>query len=52
MIGGLTTVLRVFSNFSEGIMFSVLIMNAFVPLLDQTVRRAQAAGKAAKKVTA
>lgn len=37
MIGGLAVVLRGFSNFSEGIMFSVLIMNAFVPILDQTV---------------
>ncbi len=41
MIGGLTVVLRVFSNFSEGIMFSVLLMNAFVPILDQTVRQVQ-----------
>jgi len=47
MVGGLTMVLRVFSNFSAGIMFSVLIMNAFVPLLDQTVRQAQAAKKVA-----
>lgn len=41
MIGGLTIVLRGFSNFSEGIMFSVLIMNAFVPILDQIVRKIQ-----------
>ncbi len=41
VIGGLTIVLRGFSNFSEGIMFSVLIMNAFVPILDQTVHRFQ-----------
>jgi len=46
MVGGLTVVLRGFSNFPEGVMFSVLIMNAFVPLIDQTVRRAQAAKKA------
>jgi len=39
LIGGLTVVLRGFSNFSEGIMFSVLLMNAFVPILDQTVRQ-------------
>lgn len=37
MIGGLTVVLRVFSNFSEGIMFSVLLMNAFAPILDRGV---------------
>lgn len=42
VIGGLTVVLRTFSNFSEGIMFSVLLMNAFVPILDQTVRQVQA----------
>jgi len=47
MVGGLTVVLRGFSNFPEGIMFSILIMNAFVPLIDQTVRRAQASKKAA-----
>lgn len=42
-IGALTIVLRGFSNFSAGIMFSVLIMNAFVPLLDEGVKRLQAA---------
>ena len=47
MIGALTIALRGFSNFSEGIMFSVLIMNAFVPLLDQTVRQITAPKKAA-----
>lgn len=41
MIGALTVVLRGFSNFSEGVMFSVLIMNAFVPILDQTVQQIQ-----------
>ena len=34
LIGGVTIALRGFSNFSEGIMFSVLIMNAFVPLIN------------------
>jgi Na+-transporting NADH:ubiquinone oxidoreductase subunit B len=38
MIGGLTMVLRGYSNFSEGVMFSVLIMNAFVPLIDRLAR--------------
>jgi len=37
MIGGLTMVLRAYSNFSEGIMFTVLIMNAFVPIIDRIV---------------
>ncbi len=39
IIGGLVIILRAFSNFSEGTMFAVLIMNAFVPILDQTVRQ-------------
>ncbi len=42
LIGGLVVVLRGFSNFSEGVMFAVLIMNAFVPLLDQLVRQGSA----------
>jgi Na+-transporting NADH:ubiquinone oxidoreductase subunit B len=46
MAGALTVVLRGFSNFPEGVMFSILIMNAFVPLIDRTVRRVQAAWKA------
>ena len=45
-IGGLTVILRGFSNFAEGIMFSVLIMNAFVPILDDLVRRIQRAKRA------
>ncbi len=38
-IGALTVLLRLFSNFPEGIMFSVLLMNAFAPLLDLGVGR-------------
>ena len=38
-VGALTIILRQFSNFIEGIMFSVLLMNAFVPLIDHTVSR-------------
>jgi Na+-transporting NADH:ubiquinone oxidoreductase subunit B len=38
-IGVLTVLLRLFSNFPEGIMFSVLLMNAFAPLLDLGVGR-------------
>lgn len=40
-IGALTIVLRRWSNFPEGIMFSVLFMNTFVPLLDRAVQNAQ-----------
>jgi Na+-transporting NADH:ubiquinone oxidoreductase subunit B len=46
MIGALIVILRGFSNFAEGVMFSVLIMNAFVPILEQTVRRIQTKKKA------
>lgn len=34
LTGCLTMILRQFSNFSEGFMFAVLLMNAFVPLID------------------
>lgn len=44
-IGALIVALRGFSNFSEGVMFAVLLMNAFVPLLDQTVRQIQSSRK-------
>ncbi len=40
-IGSLTIVLRLFSNFPEGVMFSVLFMNTFVPLLDRGVQAYQ-----------
>lgn len=46
MIGALTVALRGFSNFAEGMMFAVLIMNAFVPILDQAVRQLQEKRKA------
>lgn len=38
VIGGLTVVLREYSNFSEGLMFAVLLMNAAVPILDRGVK--------------
>jgi Na+-transporting NADH:ubiquinone oxidoreductase subunit B len=37
LIGSVTVLLRGFSNFPEGIMFTVLMMNAAVPLLDRGV---------------
>jgi Na+-transporting NADH:ubiquinone oxidoreductase subunit B len=45
MIGALTIILRGYSNFSEGIMFSVLIMNAFVPIMDRGIRLLQGGRK-------
>ena len=33
--GLLTYIIRVFSSYPEGVSFAILIMNAFVPLIDQ-----------------
>jgi Na+-transporting NADH:ubiquinone oxidoreductase subunit B len=38
IIGALTIVLRIYGNFSEGIMFCVLFMNTFVSVLDMGVK--------------
>lgn len=48
MIGGLTVILRGYSNFAEGMMFSVLLMNGFVPILDRAIRQLQAKRQAAQ----
>ncbi|MCB2185453.1 MAG: RnfABCDGE type electron transport complex subunit D [Deltaproteobacteria bacterium] len=45
MVGGLTVVLRAWSNFAEGFMFSIILANAFAALLDQGVRRVKEARK-------
>ena len=37
-LGILTVLMRNFSNMPEGVCFSILIMNAFVPLIDKYVR--------------
>ncbi len=44
-IGMLSVVLRLFSNFSEGIMFSVLLMNSVVPFMDSAFKKIQSSGK-------
>jgi Na+-transporting NADH:ubiquinone oxidoreductase subunit B len=38
LIGALVVILRRYSNFSEGVMFSVLFMNTFVPIMDMAVK--------------
>ena len=48
LVGGLTIILREFSNFSEGFMFSVLLMNAFVPLIDYSVNQVKGLKQGAK----
>jgi Na+-translocating ferredoxin:NAD+ oxidoreductase subunit D len=37
-LGVLTVLIRNFSNLSEGVAFSILIMNAFAPLIDKYIR--------------
>jgi len=45
MIGGLTIILRRYSNFSEGIMFAVLFMNMFVPIMDMAQKERKSSRK-------
>ena len=47
--GALIVVLRAYSNFSEGVMFSILLFNALSPIMDQTVKQIQTARKAARE---
>jgi Na+-transporting NADH:ubiquinone oxidoreductase subunit B/electron transport complex protein RnfD len=35
--GIITVLIRTFSGFTEGVMFSIVIMNAFTPLIDSAV---------------
>ena len=35
LIGLITVVIRVFGAYPEGVSFAILIMNAFVPLIDK-----------------
>jgi Na+-transporting NADH:ubiquinone oxidoreductase subunit B len=44
-IGGLTVVIRKYSNFSAGIMFATLFMNIFVSVMDQMVNELKGKGK-------
>ncbi len=45
-IGVLSVILRQFSNFPEGLMFSVLLMNSIVPIMDRAFRKAPSTVKA------
>ena len=44
-IGGLTVIIRAFSNFPGGIMFAILLMNTFAPITDHYVREYQKSSK-------
>lgn len=53
LVGLLAVVIRLFSLFTEGIMFAILIANAFAPLIDRHVKSFRAWRKArASEVTA
>ena len=52
LIGVVAMVIRAFSLFTEGIMFAILIVNAFVPLLDRNIKMLNDRRKAGKKATA
>jgi Na+-transporting NADH:ubiquinone oxidoreductase subunit B/electron transport complex protein RnfD len=41
LCGVLTVLIRSFSGYVEGVMFSIVIMNSFTPLLDHLVLRAK-----------
>ena len=48
-VGLVATVIRVFSLFTEGIMFAVLIGNAFAPLIDRHIKSFRAWRKAKRE---
>lgn len=45
LIGVVTIIIRFFGMFAEGAMFAVLIMNTFVPIIDDSVKYLKAAKK-------
>ncbi len=46
LIGVLTIIVRAYGNFTEGIMFAILIANTFAPFLDRQVKEYEAGKKA------
>lgn len=46
-VGGLTMLIRVVGEYPEGVMFSILLMNAVTPLIDRLCKRIPAGGKPA-----
>ncbi len=51
LIGIVAMAIRAFSLFTEGVMFAILIVNAFVPLIDRNIKLLKARRKAGKKAT-
>ena len=52
LIGIVAIVIRAFALFTEGVMFAILIVNAFVPLIDRNIKILKDRKKAGKKVSA
>ncbi len=52
LIGIVAIIIRAFSLFTEGIMFAILIVNAFVPLIDRNIKNLKSKRKDRKKVSA
>jgi len=50
LIGLIAMIIRAFALFTEGIMFAILIVNAFVPLIDRNIRILKDRRNARKKV--
>jgi len=44
-VGALTMLIRIVGEYPEGIMFSILLMNAVTPLIDRFFTRIPAGGK-------
>ncbi|NLX82285.1 MAG: RnfABCDGE type electron transport complex subunit D [Clostridiales bacterium] len=52
LVGLITVIIRTFSLFTEGMMFAILIVNAFTPLLELQIKRHQDRKKLQKKEAA
>jgi len=44
-VGGVTILIRIVGEYPEGVMFSVLLMNAVTPMIDKFCRLVPAGGK-------
>jgi electron transport complex protein RnfD len=44
-VGSITMLIRIVGEYPEGVMYSVLLMNAVTPLIDRLFKRIPAGGK-------
>ncbi|HEC04311.1 MAG TPA: Na+-transporting NADH:ubiquinone oxidoreductase subunit D, partial [Phycisphaerales bacterium] len=44
-VGAVTMLIRVVGEYPEGVMFSILLMNAVTPLIDRLFKRVPAGGR-------